>query len=455
MAIISVNPASGEELARFEEHGRGHVEAALDTAVEAQRRWRGLGFADRARHLVEVARVLREDKARLGLLATREMGKPVVEAEAEVEKCAWALEWFAENAEDLLRPKEMASAAKLSYARYQPLGVVLAVMPWNFPFWQFFRAAAPILMGGNGIVLKHASNVPQVALAIEEAFRTAGAPAGIATTLLVGSGAVESLVADTRIAAVTLTGSDLAGSKVAEAAGRNLKKCVLELGGSDPFIVLADADVEQAARVGCRARNQNNGQSCIAAKRFIVDERVADEFQARFLDAVKALVVGDPEDRSTNVGPLARPDLVEALESQLRESVAAGAEVVAGGRPVDRAGFYFQPTVVAGVDASMPVFRQETFGPLAALIRAHGEEEAISLANDSQFGLGSAIWTRDEEKARRLAETVEAGAVFINGMVASDPRLPFGGIKRSGYGRELSEWGIREFMNVQTVWVAP
>jgi succinate-semialdehyde dehydrogenase/glutarate-semialdehyde dehydrogenase len=455
VALVSINPSTGSELARFEEHDREQINAALDEAVAAQVRWRSFGFAERAGHIAEVARVLRESKSRLGRLATEEMGKPIVEAEAEVDKCAWAMEWFAENAEAMLEPKELPSAARLSYARYQPLGVILAVMPWNYPYWQFFRAAAPVLMGGNAIVLKHASNVPRCALAIEDVFRQAGVPAGVAGTLLVGSSAVDALVQDPRIAAVTLTGSEAAGAKVAESAGRALKKCVLELGGSDPYIVLADADVRKAAEVGCRARNQNNGQSCIAAKRFIVDERVADEFEHHFVEAVGKLRMGDPLDPTVNVGPLARPDLVDSLEAQLRGSLALGAELAAGGAPVGGPGFYFQPTVVRGVRPDMPVFREETFGPLAAIIRAGGEEEAIVLANDSQFGLGSAIWTADEERARHLATQIEAGMVFINGLVSSDPRLPFGGVKRSGYGRELSEYGIREFMNVQTIWVAP
>src|SRR5919201_1063427 len=438
MTIESVNPATEEVVARFAEYDEARVEAVLDTAITAQRQWRRLSFDRRAAHLSEVARILRDDKPRLARMATEEMGKPIVEAEAEVEKCAWTLDWFCENAERLLEPREMPSNATFSYVQYQPLGVVLAVMPWNFPFWQFFRAAAPALMAGNAMVLKHASNVPRVALAIEETFQRAGVPVGVASTLLVASDKVARLIADDRIAAITLTGSDTAGAGVAEAAGKVLKKCVLELGGSDPFIVLDDADIEQAATVGCRARNQNNGESCIAAKRFIVDQKVADDFEDRFVAAVRALKVGDPTERETNIGPLARGDLVAV-----------------GGRSREGAGFYFEPTVVTGVTPEMPVFKDETFGPLAALIRVGSEEEAVAVANDSRYGLGAAVFTGDPDRGRRLADDIEAGMVFVNGMVASDARIPFGGVKRSGYGRELSEFGIREFMNTQTVWVGP
>ena len=455
MAIESINPATGELVERFDEHDERRIQDVLDRAHSAQRSWRDLGFSGRAAHLAEVARVLREDKARFARMATEEMGKPIVEAEAEVEKCAFTVEWFCEHGERLLQARSIKSTASESYVQFVPLGVVLAVMPWNFPFWQFFRAAAPALTGGNTMVLKHASNVPRVALAIEEIFERAGVPEGVAQTLLVGSDRVSSLIADPRIAAVTLTGSDVAGAKVAEAAGKNLKKSVLELGGSDPFIVLADADIEQAAKVGCRARNQNNGQSCIAAKRCIVEEPVFDEFQERFLAAIEALKIGDPLERETNIGPLARGDLVDGLREQLDASLSMGAEILAGGRPVERPGWFFQPTVVGSVKREMPVFKEETFGPLAALIKVGDEEEAIAVANDTRYGLGSNLWTGDVERAKRLAGRIEAGLVFINGMVASEAPLPFGGVKRSGFGRELSDFGMQEFQNIQTVWIGP
>jgi len=329
------------------------------------------------------------------------------------------------------------------------------VMPWNFPFWQAFRAGLPALSAGNVMLLKHSSNVPQSALAIEEVFREAGLPEGVFQTLLIGSGAVAGLIGDRRVAGVTLTGSEEAGKTVAEAAARTLKKTVLELGGSDPFVVLADADIEAAATVACRARNQNNGQSCIAAKRFIVEEAVADEFEKRFVAAVGALKVGNPMDRTNQVGPLARGDLVADLERQVDESVRLGARAVVGGKRIEGDGYYFEPTVLTNVRPGMPAYHEETFGPVAAVIRVKDSDDALRVANDTDFGLGSNIWTRDVERGKRMAEAVEAGLVFINGMVASDARLPFGGVKRSGYGRELSEYGIKEFTNIQTVWVGP
>jgi succinate-semialdehyde dehydrogenase / glutarate-semialdehyde dehydrogenase len=454
MAIVSVNPATGEELRRFDGHGRADVERALERAWAARPAWRDTAPGARAARFAEIAAHLRHERPRLAGLLTGEMGKPIVEAEAEVEKCAWTADWYAEHAEAMLAPREVPSTATESYVRFQPLGVILAIMPWNFPLWQVFRAAIPAIVGGNVMLLKHASNVPQTALAAEEAFRRGGFPEGVFQSLLVGPEVVEEIIRDRRVAGVTLTGSDRTGAHVAQVAGGALKQSVLELGGSDPFVVLADADVPAAARVACRARNQNNGQSCIAAKRFVVVEEVADEFEELLCEAVAALRVGDPMERATQVGPLAREDLLGALERQVRESVAMGARAAVGGGRLDRRGYYFAPTVLTGVGRDMPVFREETFGPVAAVTRVRDEREAVEVANDTDYGLGSSIWTTAGH-GKRLAGRMEAGLVFVNGMVASDARLPFGGVKRSGYGRELSEFGLYEFQNVQTVWVGP
>jgi succinate-semialdehyde dehydrogenase / glutarate-semialdehyde dehydrogenase len=453
--LRSIDPATGRELATFPEADEEAIDAALSRAWDARHHWREAGLGMRTALMRSVAGVLRAEKARYAALLTAEMGKPIVEAEAEVEKCAWTAGWFADNGERLLADEPIASTGTESYVRFQPLGVILAVMPWNFPFWQAFRAGLPALTAGNVMLLKHSSNVPQSALAIEEVFREAGLPEGVFQTLLIGSGPVERIIGDGRVAGVTLTGSDKAGSLVAQAAGKDLKKTVLELGGSDPFIVLADADLDAAATVACRARNQNNGQSCIAAKRFIVEESVAGDFEERFVRAVGALKVGDPMDRANQVGPLARADLVDDLERQVKESVRQGATAVVGGKRIAGDGYYFEPTVLTNVRPGMPAYDEETFGPVAAVIRAKDAGDAIRVANDTVYGLGSNLWTRDVERGKELAGQIEAGLVFINGMVASDARLPFGGVKRSGYGRELSEYGIKEFTNIQTVWVGP
>jgi acyl-CoA reductase-like NAD-dependent aldehyde dehydrogenase len=455
MAMQSINPATEEVLGSFDEHSEKEVNDALDLGVETYRGWRKEPFGRRAELMVEAAKQLRRDADRLARLITLEMGKPLAQSKAEVEKCAWCCEYFAENAETFLADIPKPSSATESYVAFDPLGPVLAIMPWNFPLWQVFRFAAPALMAGNVGILKHASNVPQCALAIEEVFTKAGFPRGAFQTLLIPGRRAQALVDDPRIAAVTLTGSEEAGMRVAEASGRALKPTVLELGGSDPYIVLDDADVEAAARVAVDARFQNAGQSCIAAKRFIVVDSVAEEFQERFRNSIEELVIGDPSDGATRIGPLAKGDLVDALEEQVRQSVQAGARIVTGGQRLDRPGYFYAPTLITDVTDGMEVFTEETFGPAAAVIGARDAEHAVSLANQSRFGLGASVWTRDLRRGKELARSIESGSVFINGMVASDPRLPFGGVKHSGYGRELADFGIREFVNIKTIWVGP
>ncbi|OYX90333.1 MAG: NADP-dependent succinic semialdehyde dehydrogenase [Azorhizobium sp. 32-67-21] len=453
--IISVNPATGQELARFEPHTPDAVEAALANAAQAQRQWARVPVTERVELLRRMATALRAGKERYGRLITLEMGKPLPEAEAEVEKCAWNCDFYADKAPDFLADEVTDSNASESAVVFDPLGVVLAIMPWNYPFWQFFRFAAPAFAAGNGAILKHANNVPQCALAIEEVMREAGCPEGLFRTLLIDSGAVAGLIADDRIAAVTLTGSTEVGMIVAAQAGRALKKQVLELGGSDPFIVLADADIEAAAAMAVKARFINVGQSCINAKRFIVEDAVADRFVEAFCAGVARLKMGDPLERDTNIGPMARANLRDTLHDQVERSVAAGAVLKAGGTPVDGPGFFYPATVLDHVGPDMAAACEETFGPVAAVIRVADAEAAIARANAIEFGLGAALWTSDVARGKALARRIEAGAVFVNGMTASDPRLPFGGIKKSGYGRELGVYGIREFVNIKTLWVGP
>ncbi|MDB5040346.1 MAG: Succinate semialdehyde dehydrogenase Sad [Candidatus Eremiobacteraeota bacterium] len=453
--IRTTNPATGEVLESYEQHDPGAIDEMFGRAHGQAQRWRETPFAERAKRMRGAALTLRDQKSKLASLATREMGKPIAEAEAEVEKCAWACDWFAENGERLLRAEEIPSGATRSYVAFRPLGVLLAIMPWNFPYWQAFRAAAPAMMAGNVVVLKHASNVTGCALAIEEVFRTSGFPAGAFTTLVIGSKAMEPVVLDERIAAVTLTGSEAAGSSVGALAGRAIKKTVLELGGSDYFIVLADADLERAAEIGVRSRFQNTGQSCIAAKRFIIEESVYDRYLALFVEKTRALKVGDPMQRETRIGPMARFDLRDQLAEQVRDTVAAGAKLLLGGDAIPGRGAYFQPTVVGDVRLGMRMADEETFGPAAAMFRANDAEHAITIANASRYGLGGNLWTSDISRAEEYAARLDSGNCFINGMTASDPRLPFGGVKKSGIGRELSEFGIREFVNIQTVWIGP
>ena len=455
MTFASINPTTGQEIAQFEQHSSADVDGILSSAAAAQAVWRRLPVTERVDLLRRAAKVLRANSDRYARLATKEMGKPLSEAVGEIEKCAWNCDFYAEQAPHFLADETVMSSAQESMIVYDPLGVVLAIMPWNFPFWQFFRFAAPALAAGNGIVLKHASNVPECALACEEILREAGAPDGLARTILVDAREIEAIIADDRIAAVTLTGSTEVGAIVASQAGKALKKQVLELGGSDPFIVLGDADVAEAARFAVKSRYINVGQSCVNAKRFIVEQSVADQFVAAFVAGVSTLKIGDPLEADVTIGPMARANLRDTLHSQVQRSIAAGATLKTGGAFVERPGFYYQPTVLDNVTPEMPAFGEETFGPVAAIIRVSDVEEALRLANATEFGLGAALWSRDITRARALARRIDAGAVFINGMVASDPRLPFGGIKRSGYGRELGYHGIREFTNIKTVWIGP
>ncbi len=451
--ILSINPATGAEIARFEPHSADAVDAALSSAAAAQKGWARTPIEQRVELLRAMAKVLRAGKERYGRLITLEMGKPLPEAEAEVEKCAWNCDFYAEKAPIFLADEVTESSAAESAVVFDPLGVVLAIMPWNYPFWQFFRFAAPGFAAGNGAILKHANNVPQCALAVEEVMREAGCPDGLFRTLLVDSSAVAGLIADDRIAAVTLTGSTEVGMIVAAQAGKALKKQVLELGGSDPFIVLADADIEAAAATAVKARFINVGQSCINAKRFIVVEAVADRFVAAFCAGVAKLKMGDPMERDTNIGPMARGNLRDTLHSQVERSVAAGAVLRTGGAPVDGPGYFYPATVLDNVGPDMAAACEETFGPVAAVIRVADTEAAIARANAIEFGLGASLWTSDIAQGKALARRIEAGAVFINAMTASDPRLPFGGIKKSGYGRELGVYGIKEFVNIKTLWV--
>jgi succinate-semialdehyde dehydrogenase/glutarate-semialdehyde dehydrogenase len=454
MTIQSINPSTGEVLEDFQEMSAKEIDEILEAAEKTFRDWRNRPFADRAQTMRQAAMVLRAGKEKYARTMALEMGKPIVQGEAEVEKCAWACDYYAENTEVFLAEQPRKTDASRSYIRFDPLGPVLAIMPWNFPFWQVFRFAAPALMAGNAGILKHASNVLRCALQIEEVFREAGFPENLFRALLVGSGKVAGIIADPRIRAATLTGSDSAGSKVAEQAGREIKKTVLELGGSDPFIVLEDADVEKAAKTAADARLINSGESCIAAKRFIVVEKVANAFLEIFVAEMRSRKMGDPLDRETQVGPQARHDLRDGLHLQVKESVKRGAHLLLGGQIPESPGAFYPPTVLAAVHKGMPAFDEETFGPVAAVIRAQNEADAIRLANDSPFGLGASLWTQDRQRAERLVGDIEAGCVFVNELVKSDPRLPFGGIKRSGYGRELSEYGIREFVNIKSVWIA-
>lgn len=455
MALRSINPKNKQVIKEYTELSEQEINKKLDKAEKAFAELRTSSFAERKQWMNEAAGILRARKEEFARIITDEVGKTLSASEAEIEKCAATCDFYAENAEKFLSPEDIPTDASQSYARFDPIGIVLAVMPWNFPFWQVFRFAAPALMAGNAGVLKHASNVQMSAVAIEEIFESSGFPDAVFQNLAIGSAKVENIIKDPRIKAVTLTGSEKAGSAVAKTAGSEIKKTVLELGGSDPFIVLADADIDAAVQAAVIARFQYNaGQSCIAAKRFIVESPVIDEFTIKLKAAVEKLVLGDPYDAKTDIGPLVNEQMVNDIERQLEGSVSMGAEIICGGKKGNPEGYYLEPTVITRLTLDMPVCNEETFGPVFAIIEAKDADEAVKIANGSQYGLGANLFTKDIKKAQdEIAPKIESGAVFINGPIKSDPRLPFGGVKKSGYGRELSHYGIKEFVNVKTVWV--
>ena len=451
MSIATINPATGKTVRIFEPLSATKVSEALDRGAAAYCEHRRTSFADRATRMRKAATILVAESRQLGQLMTLEMGKPIKAGVAEAEKCATACSYYADNAERFLADRPVEMEGGKSWVAFQPLGVVLAIMPWNFPFWQVFRFAAPALMAGNVGVLKHASNVPQCALAIEDVFRRAGFADGVFQTLLIGSEMVEGIIADNRIAAVTLTGSEGAGRSVASAAGKNLKKTVVELGGSDPFVVMPSADLDSAVSTAVTARMINNGQSCIAAKRFIIHEKIYDKFLKKFVAGVSALRIGDPMDEMTELGPQATAAIRDQLDEQVKASVAAGAKVATGGKKLDREGYFYAPTVLTDIPANAPAAREELFGPVASVFKAKDLADAIRIANGTTFGLGASAWTRDDAERNQLIAEIESGLLFINGMVVSDARLPFGGVKNSGFGRELGEFGIHEFVNIKSV----
>src|ERR1043165_7232605 len=453
MPIASIHPTTGETLKTSDALSAKQISEKLQLAADTFRSYRRTPFAERTRMMLRAAEILETRKNEFAKVMTTEMGKPLKAAVSEAEKCASVCRYYAETAHEHLADKVVETNARKSYVRFQPLGPVLAVMPWNFPFWQVFRFAAPALMAGNVGLLKHASNVPKCALAIEEIFRDAGFPAGAFQTLLIGANEVEGILNDARVVAATLTGSEPAGRSVASIAGKQIKKTVLELGGSDPFIVMPSANLNEAVTIAVKARTINNGQSCIAAKRFIVASEIYEEFERRFVSEMQKLKIGDPMEDSTDIGPLATPQIVNDLDEQGKRAVASGARMLTGGNKLNRSGNFYEPTVLVNVDLNAPVSCEEIFGPVAMLFRASNIDEAIRIANATTFGLGSAAWTNDSKEQAQFIDELEAGCVFINGMVASDPRLPFGGVKSSGYGRELAQFGIREFVNIKTVWI--
>jgi succinate-semialdehyde dehydrogenase / glutarate-semialdehyde dehydrogenase len=451
MAIASINPSTGQVLKTFEPLTNSEIEAKLQRSTEAFSTHRKVPFAERARMMFKAAEILENEKEKFARIMTAEMGKTFRSAVDEAVKCAFGCRYYAENAEKFLSDEPVETNKGRNFIRYLPIGPVLAVMPWNFPFWQVVRFVAPALMAGNTGLLKHASNVPQCALEVESLFRRAGFAEGVFQTLLIGSQEVDRILNDSRVMAATLTGSEDAGIQVGIGAAKRIKKVVLELGGSDPFVVMPSANLDAAVATGVKARIVNNGQSCIAAKRFIIAEKIADEFERKFVKSMEALRVGDPMDETTDLGPLATPDGVNSLDADVKKTIAAGAKLLTGGKKMDRPGNFYAPTVLTNIPKDSPAYHEELFGPVASIFRARNLDDAIRIANDTRFGLGASAWTNDTSERERFVNELDAGMVFINGMVASDPRLPFGGVKQSGHGRELSVFGIREFTNIKTV----
>ena len=453
MAIETVNPTTEEKLKTFQSLSSEKVNEIIENVQKDQNMWKKVDFDERSKFMMNASKILKNEKDKYAEILTIEMGKPIKQSIAEVEKCAWVCEYYAQNTESILQKEIISTDASESYVQFDALGIVLAVMPWNFPYWPVFRFAAPALMAGNAGLLKHASNVPMSAMAIEEIFQKAGFPGNIFRTLLINSNQVDAVIENPHVVATTLTGSEHAGSMVAAKSGKMLKKSVMELGGSDPFIIFNDADLDLAVKTAVTARLLNNGQSCIAAKRFIVVEEIADKFEKMFVESMEKTIVGDPLNESTELGPIAREDLLLELHEQVAKSVDAGARILTGGKRLDRKGFFYAPTVIGNVKKGMPAYEEELFGPVASVIRVQNEEEAVFVANDTEFGLGASLWTSNISKAKLLAKEINAGSVFINGLVKSDPRLPFGGVKISGFGRELSHYGIKEFVNIKSVWI--
>ncbi|PID59367.1 MAG: succinate-semialdehyde dehydrogenase [Ignavibacteriae bacterium] len=453
MAIQTINPTTEKIIKSFEAISNDEINKIIDEVKNEFELWKKKSFSERKNLMLNAAKILKKDKRKYGEILTLEMGKPIKEAIAEAEKCAWVCEYYAEKTEEILKKEIIETDASESYVQFDPIGIVLGVMPWNFPYWQVFRFAAPALMAGNAGILKHASNVPMSALAIEEIFHEAGFPKNIFRTLLISSKQVDAVIENPKVKAVTLTGSEHAGKMVASKSGKMLKKTVMELGGSDPFIVFADADLEKAIETAIVARLLNNGQSCIAAKRFIVIEDIAEKFEELFKQKMEEVVIGNPMDENTQLGPMAREDLLLELDEQVKKSVQLGAKILTGGKRLEGTGYFYPPTIITNVKQGMPAYSEELFGPVATVIKVKDEEEAIFVANDTMFGLGASLWTNNLEKAKKLTREINSGSVFVNGLVKSDPRLPFGGVKISGYGRELSHYGIKEFVNIKTVWI--